>query len=216
MLVVDAGGIVHAVYAATPPGASSAALWGDPRNRIVYRRSSDGGASWDPARPVSRAAVDSPVYVQPSLAVADGTMHVAYVTGRPSGAWDVVVASSTDGGASFRYRKANDEPDACATHTLPVLAADPARGLVHVVWLENRFGAGTVAYAACSQDPLGSCGPNEAVSDQPFAFTTSRDVTRWHGDYAGLVVLSTADLWAAWSDTRTGSPAVYMARGAPP
>jgi hypothetical protein len=59
------------------------------------------------------------------------------------------------------------------------------------------------------------CGTNELVSDAmgAFRFTTSRQPNVWHGDYIGLTLTGDGSLWAAWSDTRGGSPAMYAARG---
>jgi len=84
---------------------------------------------------------------------------------------------------------------------------------VHATWLENRFGDGAAAYASCPSDPASPCGRNELVSDERFTMMTSRDPGRWHGDYQGLALAPDGALWAAWSDTRTGSPAMYLARG---
>ena len=61
-------------------------------------------------------------------------------------------------------------------------------------------------------DAAAPCAANEQVSDAAFVFTTSRDVTRWHGDYNGLWITAGGDLWATWSDTRTGGPAIWSAR----
>jgi hypothetical protein len=213
-LTVAPDGIVHALYAGVTPGGVSATLWGHPDARIVHRTSQDNGATWSAPHSVAREEVDTVVYVQPALALLGSSIHVVYVSGRPWGAWDVLLASSRDGGVTWRHRRVNDDPETCATHTLPTLAADPARGLVHVLWLENRFGDGAAVYAACPDDPALPCRPNEQVSDAPFTFNTSRDIRRWHGDYLGLAV-DRGRVFAVWSDTRTGSPAVYLAQGRP-
>jgi hypothetical protein len=176
----------------------------------------DGGTTWGPARRVS-AAADSPVYNQPMIALDGNTIFIAYVSGTSQGAWDVILATSVDGGNTFGWRKVNDEPDACATHAFPALVADTTRHLAHVTWMENRFGtmAGAVAYASCPSDPTMRCSTNEQVTDAPFTFTTSRDPREWHGDYMGLAITSAGDLWAGWSDTRAGAPHMYLSRGMP-
>ncbi len=209
-------------FAASPDGALTAAYlattrhesarWGSTISRVYLRRSLDGGRTWAAARRVS-APTDSVVFEQPAVAVDGATTYVAYVTGTAAGAWDVVLATSTDAGATWRHRRVNDEPSPCATHALPALAVDTARHVAHLAWLENRFGDGAVAYAVCPQDASLPCGRNEAVSDAPFTFTTSRDPARWHGDYVGLALAPPDALWAAWSDTRTGRPQMYLARG---
>jgi hypothetical protein len=205
-------GALSVAYVGRQESASGITSYGTTANRVYLRRSPDGGRTWAEVRRVS-APTDAVVYIQPTVALDGATTYVVYVVGAPTGAWDVVLATSIDGGGTWRYRRVNDDPEPCATHTLPALVADPARHLAHVVWLENRFGDGAVAYAACPQDASAPCGRNQAVSDRSFTFTTSRNPTRWHGDYVGLAFAPPDTLWAAWSDTRTGRPQMYLARG---
>jgi hypothetical protein len=148
-LAIGTDGVVHVTYVGLALD-SMTANFGDADNRIVYRRSMDGGTTWGPARRVS-AAADSPVYNQPMIALDGNTIFIAYVSGTSQGAWDVILATSVDGGNTFGWRKVNDEPDACATHAFPALVADTTRHLAHVTWMENRFGtmAGAVSYASC-------------------------------------------------------------------
>jgi hypothetical protein len=211
-LAVSPDGTLHVVYDGLSGTGGNTVRYGSPANRVIYRRSTDGGRTWSRARSVARVT-DSPVYNQPIVDVDGDSVHVVYVTGGTSGAWDVVLATSTDGGASWRHRQVNDEPESCATHAFPWMVADPRRHLVHVMWMENRFGDGAVAYAACPVDAGMPCGRNEQISDASFTLRTSRDPSRWHGDYQGLTLAPNGDLWASWSDTRTMSPAIYLARG---
>jgi hypothetical protein len=186
---------------------------GSDANRIFFRRSTDGMRTFETTRRVSRDT-DSPVYTQPPVALDGNTTHVMYVSGEPTGAWDIILATSTDNGASWRHRKVNDDPDTCATHAFPAMVVDPMTHDVHAVWLENRFGDGALVYARCPADAARPCGQNEIVSDMPFNFTTSRNPMTWHGDYIGLTINpATGHLWATWSDTRQGFPAMYVQRG---
>ncbi len=204
-------GLVQAAWVAVN-AASPLSPLGDRLNRVRLRASRDGGRAWGDVEPVSRD-VDAPVAHVPWVARAAGATHVAYVTGGLHGRWDVVLATRRDGDA-WRHRVVNDEPESCATHGFAGLAADPATGEAHLVWLDARFGVGAVAYARCPADPSRRCGRNERVSSAPFALTTSRDPTRWHGTRAALALGPGGALWAAWSDARTGGPGVYLARGA--
>ena len=193
-------------------GADGAVRFGSPENHIYFRRSGDGFRTQDSLRVVSRPT-DSPVYVQPPVAIDGDTVHVLYPSGNATAAWDLILATSTDRGATWAYRKVNDEPDSCATHAFPAIVVDTTTHVVHAIWLENRFGDGAVAYARCPGDPSMPCGANEAVSDDRFTFTTSRDPRTWHGDYLGLTLSPQGALWATWSDTRTGTPQMYVAHG---
>lgn len=207
-------GTLYAAYTGLVASTRPITPWGIPGNRVALRRSTDGGLTWSATQRVSGPA-DSVVLNQPSVAVDGSTLYVAYTAGSFTGVWDVMLATSVDQGMSWRYRRVNDEPESCATHAWPCLVADPTRHVVHVTWLENRFGDGAAAYAACPRDAAAPCGRNEAVSDRSFTFSSSRETWRWHGDYQGLVLTPSGALWAAWSDTRTGRPQLYLALGRP-
>lgn len=196
-------------------GTSGSARFGSPTNRVLFRRSLDGLRTLESPRLVSRAS-DSPVYVQPPVGLDGTTAHVAYVTGEATGAWDIVLATSTDGGMSWRYRTVNDDPEHCATHAFPSMVVDPVNHVVHVTWLENRFGDGAAVYARCPSDPSQPCGHNEIMSDRPFRFTTGRNPATWHGDYQGVALTPTGDVVAAWSDPRSGRPGMWVSRGHAP
>lgn len=194
-------------------GTDSNARFGSPANRVLFRRSRDGFRTLDATRVVSRST-DTPVYTQPPVAL-DGadTVHVVYVSGDATGAWDVILATSTNGGDTWQHRKVNDDPESCALHMLPAMLVDPVTHDVHVTWMENRFGEGAVAYARCPASAAAACGRNEQVSDRPFRLSSSRNPQIWHGDYNGLTLSPQGELWSTWSDTRTGTPAMYTARG---
>ncbi len=99
---------------------------------------------------------------------------------------------------------------------MPALATDLSRNALHVLWLDNRYGEGEVSYARCPVDDATPCAAAERVSDQPFRFTTGDNPLRWHGLRSALALAPDGRLWAAWSDTRTGGPAVYLSVGAAP
>ena len=103
----------------------------------------------------------------------------------------------------------------CATHAWAAVVADPVSGDAHVVWLDNRFGPGEVAYSRCPADVTQRCSRNELVSGEPFAFSTTQDPSRWVGTRSSLRLAPDGTLWAAWADTRTGGPGIYVVRGHP-
>jgi hypothetical protein len=203
-------GWVHAAWVMVNTGSPLSAL-GDRRNRVRFRVSRDGGRVWDEPEDVARDG-DAPVAHVPWVGRSQGVTHVVYVTGGLHGRWDVVLATRRDGDR-WRHRVVNDEPESCATHGFVGMAVDPGTGDAHLVWLDARFGVGGVAYTRCPADASRRCGRNERVSAAPFALTTSRDPTRWHGTRSALALGVDGALWAVWSDTRTGGPGVYLARG---
>jgi hypothetical protein len=220
-LTVAPDGVLHAGYVVMDwVGDGDESWYGSARTVVVYRASSDRGQTWGPARTVSRPSEAVVVY-DPMVAVDGGTVYVAYVAGAApdaprTAAWDVVLATSVDGGATWVYRRVNDDPSGCASHAMPRLAVDPVRHVVHVTWYENRFGDGALAYAACPRDATQPCGRNEQVSDAPFAMVTgSLANSGTPGFVHGLARDATGELWAAWSDPRASVSAVYFARGRP-
>jgi hypothetical protein len=207
-VAVDAGGSVRVAWV-TQSRANARAPLGDIHNAVWSAVSSDGGEHFEAAVTVSEAG-ESVVTQPPQVAFAGGAAHVLYVAGTPDARWSVRLASGAPGGA-WRSRTVDDDAP-CATHGFASLAGDPVRATVHVVWLDNRFGDGEVAYARCPADAALPCGRNEAVSTARFPLSTTADLTRWHGTHAGASLTADGTLWLAWSDTRTGGPAIYAAR----
>ena len=158
---------------------------------------------------------DSPSFDDPSIALWRDNVHVGYVSGNARGVWDILVATSIDGGATFAPAvKANDDPS-CATHFHHQIATD-ARGGVHAIWYDNRYLDGNVFYAASppadAMNPL-AFGKNTFVNDQPFTFSARRDQTNWLGDYLGFVAVGN-EIYAAWGDNRVANRTqVYFAKG---
>ncbi len=159
---------------------------------------------------------DSPTFEDASV-VSDGThVYVGFISGNDSGAWDVRVAKSDDGGASFSPSvKVNDDVS-CATHFHHALAIGEDGG-VHAVWFDNRYLVGSVFYARSTSGPNDALvfSPNSFVSDETFEFTTSRSSELWLGDYLGLQILGKT-LYAAWTDPRSGLANIRFAKGMTP
>lgn len=207
-VAVDAVGAAHVAWV-MQSRANTRSTLGDIHNVVRYAVDRDGSGRFEGPTMVS-AAGESVVAQPPQVAVVGGAAQVVYVAGTPDGRWSVRLASREAGGA-WRVRTVNDDAP-CATHGFAALAGDTARSTVHVVWLDNRNGDGQVAYAQCPVDAAQPCGPNERVSGARFALSTTSDLTRWHGSHAAAALAADGTLWLAWSDTRSGGPAVYVAR----
>jgi hypothetical protein len=209
--VVDAAGDVHAVWAEINRDSDQ---FGSTQNAIYYTRLPAGAGTVIPDVKVT-SATDSVVYDDPSIAVRGSRVHVGFVAGTPDGAWNVMVASSSDGGATFGTSvKANDDGAACATHFHQQIAVDDD-GHLHMVWFDNRYKTGNVMYAR-SVDQGATWSPNEFVNDRGFEFATARDQATWLGDYLGLVV-SGKTIYCAWTDPRLqGASHIYFAKGTLP
>lgn len=190
---------------------------GSTQNAVYYARSDDGCQTRSQPKIIS--AIGKPVpFEQPVVAVDGATVYVVYVAGSNKGDWDVMLASSTDGGATWAREKVNDEPEACATHFHPTLAVDRTTHKVYVAWYDGRFAPyeGLVAFSVCDFASPGPthCSQNEAINDQPFFVTTDRNGLSFLGDYFTLVAKPGGVVWAGF-----GNPVVndvthaFVARG---
>ncbi len=162
-VAIDSAGRVHVAVSLSDP--SGAGAWGSTENQVALAVSRDGKRFARPV-PVSAPGESIPFFfVNPTIAIDDarGWIHIAYVAGTPDGRWDIRLASSRDGGRSWRRRAVNDDPT-CANHSVPNLALDPASGALHLTWYENRGGAGHLAYTTCV--PGGACAPSVRASER--------------------------------------------------
>jgi hypothetical protein len=184
-LAVDAAGTVHVAAIAGDPTKN---VLGGIDKQITYASSTDGGKTFGAPSLVSAEGEPIPYFfARPTLALDRGIVHVLYPTGTPDGAWDVVLASSSDRGKAWTRVKVNDDAR-CASHMAPQVVVDPSTGAVHVAWLENRGTAGRLAYAVCDRGG-GRCGANQSISDRPFAsYGFVRHGGTWVGDSFGFAL----------------------------
>lgn len=196
----DAAGRLHLVYVTWDEGKPD--RFGDPLIRVEYVRSEDGGKTFSRPMRVSGPGEPVPLYFGiPQVAVdaERGFLYSVYPSGGIGEGWSIILATSRDGGATWTRTRVNDD-ERCAAHVSPAAALDPTTGALHVVWPENRTGKGGLAYAACEAGG-GRCGPNEAVSDAPYAsFRLGRHGEDWLGDYQWLLVdAERRQLHAVWT-----------------
>src|SRR5262249_37743839 len=148
-LEVSADGDLHAVYTHLGEGKPPPVRYGDLRNAVEYAVSRDGGRTFEKPRRVSAEGEPTPYYFSNPQVAADDKrklLYVVYPKGTPDGRWDIVLATSRDGGASWSRIKVNDDAP-CANHMTPSLAIRRGSGELHVSWTENRSGKGGIAYA---------------------------------------------------------------------
>jgi hypothetical protein len=177
-------------------------VFGAMSNQMYFQRLAADG-TLDGANVLASGGTDSPGFDEPSIAVAGSNVYVGFASGPPTGAWDIRVSASIDGGATFEPSvKVNDDAT-CATHFHHQLAVDGS-GRLHAIWYDNRYLFGSVMHAqspaATSTTPL-AFGVNTYVNSAPFTFTTRRDQTNWLGDYLGFAIVGNS-LYASWTDNR--------------
>lgn len=184
---VDARGHLHVINSTVSPRGPTA--FGDPAGRIEYVHSQDGGETFSSPIVVNATGESiAGMFVNPQIRsdAARGVLYAVYPAGGPDTRWDIMLAVSRDGGTSWKRTQVNDDSP-CANHRLPAAALDPKTGRLHVMWVDNRDGAGLTAYASCDSNAV--CTANERISDASFAaYSFSRHTTMWLGDYNSLVL----------------------------
>jgi hypothetical protein len=138
----------HALHVA--PDGSVYVSWLDGRegkSAVYLTRSTDGGKTWERNHRVSVGEA-CPCCRTAMATSRDGVMYLAWRTVMPGNVRDVVVARSTDHGATWgephRVHEDNWVFDGCP-HAGPSLQVD-ARGRLHVAWWTGKEGAAGVWY----------------------------------------------------------------------
>ena len=206
---VTQSGKIHILFVGSTAGPDIN-RFGDPAVAVQYTNSSDGGATW--AAPVSVSGEDKvPVYFSSPTILADlqkKLLYAVYPAGSADGKWSIILAMSKDGGASWTRGQVNDD-EPCGNHMTPAAAIDPASGKIYVTWLDNRTGAGSLAYSVCPSQG-GKCAPAEAVNEAPFAsYGFVRNSSRSLGDYQAILFdAKKKTLHVFWTQTvdESGAP----------
>jgi hypothetical protein len=191
----------HALHA-TPDGAIYV-TWLDGRHgksTAYIARSDDDGRSWSPN--VRIHAGEACPCCRTAIATApDGTLYVAWRTVLPGNVRDIVVARSTDRGATWSEpvrAHADDWVFEGCPHAGPSVQVG-ADGVVHIAWWTGKTGAAGVYYARSADGartfarvvPLGTA-----------EFSRPAHVQLALGD-SGVVA-------AAWDDGTTPTPRVLL------
>lgn len=176
-------------------------VWEDDRdgeleNRNIYLNySTDGGQSWLEEDILLDLDEDGrTMSLGPRVAVTGSDVHVSWFDSA-FGAYDIFVASSTDGGASFSepLRVDSDSPGS-AYSASPVLAVNEDGG-VFVAWEDSRS-AGSDIFVAVSQDRGATFDQDRRLDggDSPGAGDSFEPQLAVRGD----------DVYVVWHDDRNG------------
>ena len=169
-------------------------------SRTYLTRSTDHGTTW--TTPALAAANPSCPCCRTAIATAnDGTLYLAWRTVLAGNVRDVVVARSTDHGATWsapvRVHADNWVFDGCP-HAGPSVQVDAA-GNVHIAWWTGKQGSAG-AYYARSTDNGATFGPPVALGAAEFSAPAHVQLAL--GD-SGTVV-------AVWDDGTVKTPKVVM------
>ncbi len=177
--------------------------YGSAQHAIEYAVSSDDGATF--SSPVAVSAPDELVpyfFSNPSLAVdvKRRWLYVAYVRGGRDARWDIVLAASKDGGAT--WKRTTLAAGGCAVHMVPNLALDAKTGTLHVAYYDSEGAPGRFVHASCGPG-VTRCTVHGAIGDQPFAeLSLGRLASTWVGEREALLVDDRRrTLHAVWAQT---------------
>jgi hypothetical protein len=167
----------------SPKGA-----FGSTQHKVEYTVSADGGATFVKAISASAPGESIPFFFSNPSIAADAKrkwIYVGYARGGRDGKWDIALAASNDGGATWKRTAIGD---GCAMHMVPNLAVDPKTGVLHVAWYDSSADPGRFAHATCKPG-LAECTQQGAINSEPFAaLSTVRHGAKWIGEYEVLLV----------------------------
>jgi hypothetical protein len=162
---------------------------------IYYKRSTDGGITWEPDRRMTYDPL--PSYV-PSIAVNGSTVHLVWYdlrNGTINGNTEIYYKRSTDDGISWGQdtRLTNDN----FVSELPSVSVSSS--LVHLIWTDYRNGNSEIYYKRSTNNGI-NWEPDTRLTNNP-GFSSGANVNS-----SGLFVHAT------WIDDRDGNYEVYYKR----
>jgi hypothetical protein len=166
-------------------------VWYDNRdgnNEIYYKRSSDGGISWDPNLRLTNNPADS---YHPSISVSGSIVHVAWCDYR-DGNYEIYYKRSTDRGSSWgedtRLTTANN------SSYNPSIAVTGL--LVNIIWYDIRDGNWEIYYKRSTDGGL-NWEPDMRLTYDPA------------DSFNACVAVSGSFVHVVWDDYRDGNKEIY-------
>jgi hypothetical protein len=172
-------------------------VWEDLRDgnyEIYYKRSTDGGVSWDADTRLTNDPANS---LQSSVSVSISVVHVVWMDQRDGDNPEIYYKRSTDGGANWGAdTKLTNNSDFSVYPSVTVSGS-----VVHVVWYDTRDGDHEIYYKR-STDGGANWGADTRLTNNP-GFSVYPSVS-----VSGLIV------HVAWKDQRDGNYEIYYKRSA--
>jgi hypothetical protein len=176
-------------------GQAISAIWGDDTTaqyeyEIYYKRSTDGGASWDPVKRLTWTAGTSD---GADMAIdSSNGVHIVW-RNYSQGQGNLYYKQSTDGGTTW---SSNKKLDWSGIPFAPALAIDSAK-TIHLVWQDHKSGTYDLYYMKSTAGGT--------------AWSTAQRLTWTAGDAydARIAIDSTNTIHGVWWDDTPGNPEIY-------
>ena len=184
------------------------------RRQVYFSRSTDNGASWSTPVQLSTPMGTTFVAATPRVAASGNRVYVVWRDNR-SGALDVYMRRSTNGGSTFQPEQRVDVGDAAGSSvsTSPDVAAEGDN--VYFVWVDDRDGgsldiwmnrsidAGATLLGAAvklDQDPV---FPHDSIQPRVVATSAGGAVAAWvdyRSGFADVLAVRTDDAFMSFSE----------------
>ncbi len=179
-------------------GTNVHVVWNGSRNGnegIIYKRSMDGGISWEPDIQLTDDTFESQL---PSIAVSGSTVHVAWIDNRDTDwGYEIYYKHSLDGGVSWS-EDIQLTNDGYSTSMCPNLTVSGP--VVHMVWEDDREGNYNIYYKR-SEDGGENWEADTLISG-------NGGMSSQHA----CVAVSSSVLHTVWYDDRDGNNEIYYKR----
>jgi hypothetical protein len=146
----------------------------------LFSRSDDGGATFIPPVTIN----DPPAGQTPSepLQTPDGTIYITFIRRYADGPSDLVLARSTDGGATYSYVPVDNQLQIGDRYDPAKLAFDPRSNTLYTVYTDNRTQSQQVVFRKSTDrgnswaPPIGLAPDNENVTTTGYSRSPSLSV----------------------------------------
>ncbi len=167
--------------------------WYDMRNQgnfeIYYKRSQDGGNTWEPD---VRLTDDIEYSWYPSIALTNSNVHVIWRESR-AGNWEVFYKRSTDQGTTWNAD--TNLSNAAGSSETPCIVN--AGSMLHIVWFDNRDGGAYEIYYKRSIDEGITWEPDVRLTNNPEV------------SFGPCAAVLGSSIHVAWQEYHDGSWEIY-------
>jgi hypothetical protein len=183
-VAIDSSDAIHIAWYGYSPGVPE----------IYYKRSPDGGATWNPVKRLTWTSGNS--YVPAIATDSSNAIHIVWEDETP-GIAEIYYRQSPDGGSNWNSAKRLTWTSGGSY--MPVIAADSS-DTIHVAWYDHTAGNLEIYYKR-SEDGGSTWGPAQRLT-----------WTSGGSRYIAIAVEANAIIHIAWYDDTPGASEIYYKR----